>query len=61
MRQRKRKRKLVRRPGKICDNVQRDDTVMIIGDFNAQIDKVDLLNSIAGVESIHNRTSNNWL
>lgn len=39
--------------------IPKEDTIIILGDFNAQIGKEDYIKCVAGKETIHEKTNNN--
>lgn len=41
------------------ENIPKEDTQLILGDFNAQIGREEYLNQVAGEFTIHKRTNNN--
>ncbi|XP_056633860.1 uncharacterized protein LOC130443315 [Diorhabda sublineata] len=44
---------------KVCEDITRHDTLLIIGDMNPEIGKKDYLRSVAGKHTLHEITNNN--
>ena len=44
---------------KVCEETNKHDTLILLGDFNGKIGKEDYLSNVAGKHTIHNVTSNN--
>jgi exonuclease III len=44
---------------RICNNIQKYDQLIIMGDFNAKIGKVDYLKQVAGNHTLHNTSNEN--
>lgn len=55
----KRKRKNVYQIEEEIEKIPKEDTILILGDFNAQIGKEDYVTSVAGKFTIHERTNDN--
>lgn len=46
---------------RVCDRVNRYDTLIVLGDFNAKVGKESFIKTVAGSYSLHNETSPNGM
>lgn len=45
----------------VCSKVNKYDTLIVLGDFNAKIGKENFVKSVVGIYSLHDETSPNGL
>ncbi|XP_055375392.1 uncharacterized protein LOC129608093 [Condylostylus longicornis] len=44
---------------RVCNKISRHDLIIIMGDFNAKIGKENFIKNVAGLQSLHSKTSEN--